>query len=232
MLRPILSNFVATDSDDVESEFFGTNLRRRLAHQCSVVCVKVAQEAVEIVQKFRKTDWATTGVLAAWWYNTFYVYSAATVLIAARLRSSVAAEVGHDSLMESWNAAMEVLQSYSVFSPSIPKLIVTLQMLSEELPTLYSFHRQQAHHESRPDTLGVNDHGAAAVNPGDLASFGGNIDEYGFSIPADSHYGAGMAGAEGDDMLMHLSNTAFDPNDFSWLNDMPYSWNWELSSRT
>jgi hypothetical protein len=41
---------------------------RRVALQCSVICVKVAQESIELIYTHVPSD-GTGGPLPAWWYN-------------------------------------------------------------------------------------------------------------------------------------------------------------------
>lgn len=41
---------------------------RRVALQCSIICVKVAQESIELIYTHVPPD-GTGGPLPAWWYN-------------------------------------------------------------------------------------------------------------------------------------------------------------------
>lgn len=187
-----------------------------------MVCVKIAQEAIDIVHSYRANDVATSTLLAAWWYNILFVYSAATVLIAARLRLSIISELGEDSILRSWNMAMQVLQGYSSFSDSIPRLIATLLVLSNQIPSRYSQHRQDidfASHQNGMD--GFKDQQAES---------GSSRKQYPSSSD-HTHHVHSMDNAEqenldlglfNEEVLVGFDDLLFDPNDLSWLNAVPF----------
>ena len=95
-LRPVLSSLIAYNGLSSDSSAnFGTNLSYRIAHQCAIVCIKIAQDAIDLVHQYKDTQWATTGFIAAWWYNVLFVYSAATVLVATLLLLGTGAPAAH-----------------------------------------------------------------------------------------------------------------------------------------
>lgn len=130
-LRPILCSLISHSGSTNSTD--STHLGPRIAHQCSLVCIKIAQESIDLVYTYRDSTWATTGVLAAWWYNVLFVYSAATVLQAARLRPALEAELARDDISESWNRAIALLEGYGDYSESIPMLVATLNVLVEQV---------------------------------------------------------------------------------------------------
>ncbi|KAF9894109.1 hypothetical protein FE257_009082 [Aspergillus nanangensis] len=105
-----------------------------MAHHGAMICIKVAQEAIDLAHNHRGSTWATTGLLSAWWYNILFVYSAATALLAARLHSSLLESgISWESISVSWDRAMDLLEGYKEYSESIPALISTLEMLFEQV---------------------------------------------------------------------------------------------------
>ncbi|PGH27883.1 hypothetical protein AJ80_00433 [Polytolypa hystricis UAMH7299] len=150
-LRPVLCSLIASNDDDAHP----THLVPRLARQCSIVCIKVAQETINLVYTYRDSIFATTGLLTAWWYNALFVYSAATVLLAAQLRPSLQSELSRTDILKSWSRALSILDGYKEYSESIPKLIATLHMLLEQIP-------EGSTHPKQHDTANNQD-----VDPGE-----------------------------------------------------------------
>ncbi|KAJ5552045.1 hypothetical protein N7461_006743 [Penicillium sp. DV-2018c] len=105
---------------------------RRIALQCSVICVKTAQETIELIHNNVPAD-GTGGPLPAWWYNILYVYTSATVLVAGRLCSEILAEVTENSIAQSWNCALEVLRKYQTYSTSARRCVAALEILYEQV---------------------------------------------------------------------------------------------------
>ncbi|CAI7625149.1 unnamed protein product [Penicillium bialowiezense] len=134
LFRPTLSKYctlrdnTATDSLISISDSFP----HRLALQCSVICVKAAQESIQLIYNNVPTD-GTGGPLPAWWYNVLYVYTSATVLIAGRLCSAILAEVTADSITQSWNQALEILRKYQSYSTSARRCVAALEILYEQV---------------------------------------------------------------------------------------------------
>ena len=139
LLRPVLSNFITSDFHDGERSVpLGSLLSYRISLQCAIVCVKVAQEAIDTIYRGKAANAGDVGHLSAWWFNVLFLYSSATVLIAARLSPSVRADVSEESILDSWRKAVEVLDEYGVFGSSIPHLTTTLRLLFDAVPQQYS----------------------------------------------------------------------------------------------
>ncbi|OOQ82807.1 putative C6 transcription factor [Penicillium brasilianum] len=105
---------------------------RRVALQCSIICVKVAQESIELIYTHVPPD-GTGGPLPAWWYNILYIYTAATVLIAGRLSPTILAEISEPSITRSWNCALEILRKYQSHSTSARRCVAALEILYEQV---------------------------------------------------------------------------------------------------
>lgn len=214
-LRPVLSSLIAFNGGSSDSSAnFGTNLSYRIAHQCAIVCIRVAQEAIDLVHQYKSTQWATTGFIAAWWYNVLFVYSAATVLVAARVHPLWQCEISEAAILQSWRRAIDILETYKDYSKSIPTLIVTLQMLFKQVPKSY-LSRDVVTRQNSPSQqihLGSDDHNESA---GDAQTHR-NCDTSGYHNTA-------IHDEEVDGIPSLISDIDFflDADDLSWLNSGP-----------
>jgi hypothetical protein len=195
-------------------------LYERIVFQCAIVCVKVAQEAIDTIHKRDTTGSSEVGSLSAWWYNVHYLYTSTTVLIAARLSPSILAEVSEQSVLDGFRKATEVLDRYAAFSTSIHRLITTLQILSDTLPWQYSRLRQ---HLRQID--------ANKSSPTDIRSDGNPILQYWCPVKPTNILSSRSRGLSRHD-TSESNNPAsteplrgfdniFDPDDFSWLTTFP-----------
>ncbi|KAL6366158.1 hypothetical protein LRP88_00255 [Fusarium phalaenopsidis] len=110
LLRPLLSRFCLTQSP-AENSLADDTLQIRVIQQGAMFCVATAQNIITTLLTHQTLD-STVGLLPAWWYRVYYVYSAATVLIAAKLRPDAfpAVEIGR-----SWGQAISVLKAHEKF---------------------------------------------------------------------------------------------------------------------
>lgn len=70
------------------------------------------------------------GLLPAWWYRLYYLFSASTVLIAAKLRPDIFTTGEVD---DSWDQAMQVFQALKNVSLSAQKCVAALHILSSKI---------------------------------------------------------------------------------------------------
>ena len=144
LLRPILSRFVTSpDTEPVDAAAVSGSLPHRIALQCSIVCVKTAQDAIEHIHSRLPADPSDIGALSPWWFNILFVYTAATVLVAARLRSAIASEITEVEIARSWQHAIEILSRYEAFGPSAQRVVATLQILYDKVPERYMQYKSQ-----------------------------------------------------------------------------------------
>ncbi|GAQ10251.1 hypothetical protein ALT_7572 [Aspergillus lentulus] len=134
LFRPILSKYCTARDITPQDPLTSVNdsFPQRVAQQCSIICVKVAQEVIELIHSNIPAD-GSAGPLPAWWYNILYVYTAATVLIAGRLRSAILEEVTEPAISRSWNCALEILRSYHSYSSSARRCVAALEILYEKV---------------------------------------------------------------------------------------------------
>ncbi|KAK5229845.1 hypothetical protein LTR96_003457 [Exophiala xenobiotica] len=219
-LRPVLSAFIAMDAYEREPHpSLQAVLSRRIIFQCSVVCVKVAQEAIEVVHKRLTEDAGAMGDLAAWWYNILFLYASATVLIAARLSPFILAELSEAAIFDSWRQAIEALDHYSVFGPPIQRLATTLRLLFDTVPRQFSRLRQQTgENGARTPRAGLVENMAPAMmhDERDSRVSGSRLPS---PPPLESNWPESLLFATDE---FFGSNTQFDLNDMSWLTTAPF----------
>ncbi|PYH76971.1 hypothetical protein BO82DRAFT_345884 [Aspergillus uvarum CBS 121591] len=131
LLRPILSKYcdLSNRSSLTSSE---DSLPQRFALQCSIICVRSAQDLIDMTYTNLTTD-NTIGLLPAWWYNILYVYTAGTVLIAGRLHQAILSEMTEEAVARTWQRVLEILSKYQSYSSSAQRCIVALELLYERV---------------------------------------------------------------------------------------------------
>ncbi|XWW94035.1 hypothetical protein V2A60_001977 [Cordyceps javanica] len=126
LLRPILSLVclpqAATESDT-------ERLANRLYKQCALECFATARATIRIFFDHQVSD-GTVGLLPAWWYRLYYLFSASTVLIAAKLRPDV---FPADDINQSWEQAIHVFETLQHVSESAQKCVTALRILSAKI---------------------------------------------------------------------------------------------------
>lgn len=75
LFRPTLSKYCAMRDDENSHSFIpiSDSFPHRVALQCSVICVRVAQESIQLIYDNVPAD-GTGGPLPAWWYNILCQY--------------------------------------------------------------------------------------------------------------------------------------------------------------
>ena len=219
-MRPVLSNFVTSEFHDGDRPVPLNNLlSQRIYLQCAIVCVKVALEAIDTIRKERGNSAGETDFCAAWWYNVLYLYTSATVLIAARLSPAILADVSEESVLDGWHKAMEILEGYSPTGPSIKRLTTTLRLLLEAVPQQYSRFKETSR-QIQGEVSSVPQSQIQATVPLPYWRPLDLVDS--FSTPQVDL----TRGLQDDhDALPNDSfpvfDTSFDPNDLSWLMTIP-----------
>ncbi|KAH8881452.1 hypothetical protein GQ53DRAFT_511331 [Thozetella sp. PMI_491] len=189
LLRPITSRFCldpGISAEDVRS----SDLRSRVVQQVASLCIDTAQSVISILSQFQAHD-GTVGLLPAWWYRIYYLYSAATILIVAQLRPDVFPAV---EVKRSWDQAISILKTHEKFGQSVRRCVAALNILSSKV-------LQQGTH-------GNGTRASSAVRTGPNDAF--------FEDPlqvASQQFGGFANFPELD-----LDGLSFDANDFSDLN--------------
>lgn len=234
-LRPILSTFVSLEwssptadvaDQDEDTSFFGNALIFRIGLQCSVICVQNAIEAIHVVHQHLNNA-------SEWWYNIMYLYTAATIIIAARLQPLILADVSEDAIDQAWREAVTTLKKYELYGKVVRRLLATIQLLAQQIPMSYmQYHKRQ---RDRPTATDVDTDGmrneihsnyvdssvipAAADNHELIAHE--SIPYSGINIPVDTAESSLQGERDLFNEFNNFTDFTFDPNDISWLIDIP-----------
>lgn len=206
LLRPLLTRFCLSQSTDIPDQYDG--LQTRIVEQSASLCVDTAKSLVAVLLEYQTED-GTVGLLPAWWYRVYYVYTAAAVLIAANLRPQI---FPASVLGTAWSQSMSVLKAHEKFGHSARRCVAALHMLSSKIlqdngigPATRALSR------AGTGGAGVGNEqvqpSAAAPEPNLLLQ---PVDEFPFAF-------------EDFDQLQ-LADFDLDTNNLSWLNDMHAAW--------
>ena len=143
LFRPILSRFCSHREDIDKSLDLENTVAGKMAFQLSVTCVKIALEAIEFFTSRMegKLQKELDDILPAWWYSIFYIYTAAAVIVAARLHESIAAEITEEATMHAWRGLMKALGHFQNFSKHAKRCLSALVVLDGQV--------QQQHQQQR-----------------------------------------------------------------------------------
>lgn len=208
LFRPTLSRVCAVRDNTTTHSLISIDdsFPHRVSLQCSIICVRVAQESIGLIYNNVPAD-GTGGPLPAWWYNilcSFFpcrtqlhianrvdTYTAATVLIAGHLCSAIIADISEASITHSWGCALEILRKYQGYSTSARRCVAALEILYGQVVS-----------EGRPAVDQFTNHAVAGNVQGALN---------------DMSFGEGMNAA----MMEGFEFPDFQ--DMSWLNSVPSS---------
>ncbi|KAH8814897.1 fungal-specific transcription factor domain protein [Xylogone sp. PMI_703] len=135
LFRPVLSRFCLPDITTSATNT-GTALDESLSQcvtlQCSILCLRSAHEIIHLIHSNLSTN-DLSGPLPAWWYCILYVYTAATVLLAARLHPIIQSEITDYTISNSWACAIEVLKSFERLGQSAQRCVAALEILAVKI---------------------------------------------------------------------------------------------------
>ncbi|CAG9961998.1 unnamed protein product [Clonostachys byssicola] len=192
LLRPILAEMYLEEASSSNLELpKEKTLRQPLMVECTVLCFQLANEMIDVLYSNFNHE-TVTGPVPAWWFGVLFIYTAATVLLAKRLRPfgkhNIPCRSGRQD--DAWDRAMQMLQAYSRVSQSAQRCIAALEILlakvrnaglnrssegttmERRLPLDEEVHRISVPDESAP--LGRVDDVDASV---DFGGFDFNIDD-------------------------------------------------------
>ncbi|KAM0280229.1 hypothetical protein ACHAQH_004187 [Verticillium albo-atrum] len=209
LLRPVLSRFCLAPPTPAITFGLSDSLQARVVEQGALFCVSTAQNIIAVLLEHQTSD-STIGLLPVWWYRVYYVYSAATVLIAAKLRPEIfpAAEIGR-----SWSQAMAVLKSHERFGQSARRCVAALHILSSKMLEVAPG-APNSGLASRRRSVGEGEDGVH------LAFDASNQPIPDIQQQLVDEFAPPLA----DLGELDLAEFDFDVNDLSWLNDMHATW--------
>ncbi|KAH8678470.1 fungal-specific transcription factor domain-containing protein [Xylariales sp. PMI_506] len=114
------------------------SLSQQLVTQCATICFGAAHELIDVIYSNFNFD-TVTGPVPAWWFAVLFIYTAATVLLAERLRpvgtGTKSTGEGNSAWSQeaSWNKAMKLLQAYCRVGDSAKRCIAALEILSAKI---------------------------------------------------------------------------------------------------
>ncbi|KAH8810824.1 fungal-specific transcription factor domain-containing protein [Xylogone sp. PMI_703] len=97
-------------------------------------CIRSALEMIDIIFENQNFDCAPiVEPLPAWWYEVFFIYTAATALIPARVYSYIRGDIPQKRLSEGWLRSLEVLRHLSQLSSSATRCLAALELINGEV---------------------------------------------------------------------------------------------------
>jgi len=96
-----------------------------------LTCVRTAQEILELIGSRLLTDDRGPRLVPQWWHTVTYVYTAATILIAAHIFPAVVEEITASSLAASIQQGFQILDHHSAQKESAQRCKMALAVLCE-----------------------------------------------------------------------------------------------------
>lgn len=223
-LRPVLSAYVAAETSNADiTSTFGGVLTQRIALQCAIVCISIAQETIDLAYTRRSGDPTAVGPIAAWWYNVLFVYTAATVLIAGKLCPSILTEITEQSISRSWHRAIEILEHYQSFGPVIKQLVAAQHVLFNTLPEHYSQTKGPRLPENSTNRPAFGETTVSAMASRQAEQIGSNsYSPMNSNTGTDSGKNSMPPVGFNNPTFEYDFDFVFDSNDLSWLNSIPF----------
>lgn len=114
----------------------------------SKLCVDTAMELISIINRYRSTN---ITLLPALSHNVFYIYSAASILLAAKLRPCLQDDLGKVKLESSWKMMIELLLSYKFQSKSAARCLKVLEMMNDKINLTRYKRSKQEYYQNHPE---------------------------------------------------------------------------------
>ncbi|KAH6867516.1 fungal-specific transcription factor domain-containing protein [Thelonectria olida] len=151
LLRPVLSRF-CSGHDHMQGSFH-ESLPWKIAPQLSAKCVQTALATIDFFDSSigDKAIEKSEDLLPAWWYSTFYIYSAATVLAAAQLHPTITAEVGAERIMDGCRAVMKLLMLFQRFGSHATRCATAISVLFDQVLVQQENSRKHRKQPQRPE---------------------------------------------------------------------------------
>lgn len=99
----------------------------------SILCVETAIELIDLISKYRH---AGLSYLPAVWYTVFYLYTAAAVLLAAKLQPNVGDHLDSKKFELTWKHGLELFASYQSQSDSAARCLKVLEKMDDKICTI------------------------------------------------------------------------------------------------
>ncbi|KAJ6437464.1 sulfite oxidase [Purpureocillium lavendulum] len=198
VLRPVLAEYYLKLFNLKKSRASNDDsLSHHLVIKSAELCFQAAHEMIDVL--YHRFDIITvTGPVPAWWFAVLFVYTAATVLLAERLRP-IDERAGVSCSWHggrSWDQAIELLKAYSRVGKSAERCVAALGILSSKIPSTARFSLVHGESGPRQDDTDICGVGGMATNA---------IASQECVVGSDVH-------------LFDLGTIDFDIDDMFWLN--------------
>lgn len=233
LFRPILARYCSAKTlHGVIATSVTDSLPNKIALQFSVACIRAALNTIGCFDQALsgKDIGHVDDLLPAWWYSIFYVYTAATVLVAARLSPSILAEVTELAVSEAWDKAIHILSRYQAYTNLARRCATALSLLSNQV--LQQEHRPQS--RSTPNASHLLPNSMTDPNVQSSQSLFRSTTVNQTPIHTDDWAPPGMefmtrsgsleSDLDVENLVRHMNTSGiqFDIfGDMSWLTDMP-----------
>lgn len=244
LFRPVLSRFCSRTGEDCGS--LDEAMPAKIALQCSIMCTRIALEVIDYfnsrIDASRQEE--LDDILPAWWYSILYVYTAGTVLVAARLHPLIVAEVTETAVAEGWLGVMKVMDRLQSFSKHAKRCSAALRVLYDQVPQQHQRLQRLQQGQNRIQTNVQNQcQQDVNVQQGDADSVDNGSSMHATKefepVLLDGNMRVEVLGGEGHanhttvdswNMSQDTSNMAFfdtsdlqlEAGDMSWLNSIPF----------
>ncbi|KAJ6058316.1 C6 transcription factor [Penicillium canescens] len=125
LFRPMLARCCLV----VEPDSLDGSLSDHIMQQCALSCVEAARNMISVLRQHQKHD-GSIGMLPAWWYRVFYIYTAATILAVSTLRPDI---FTHAETINSWEEALLLFQAHEHLSESVRVCLSALQIMFSKI---------------------------------------------------------------------------------------------------
>ncbi|KAL6788838.1 fungal-specific transcription factor domain-containing protein [Trichoderma sp. SZMC 28012] len=137
LFRPILALLLTSEAYGLDSANgeYETSLSRDMGIPCAQRCINSAIAMIDLVWAWRKENFPHFPVepLPAWWFQTFFLYTASIVLIPARRFKALQGTASSTSVNRCWHRALIMIEDLSQFCRSAKLCLTSLQLLNQEI---------------------------------------------------------------------------------------------------
>ena len=130
---------------------------------------------------------------------------------------AILADVTEGPILKGWSRALEILQEYSSFGPSVERLATTLRLMFEAVPQQYSRFKAGSR-KAQTDVLSMSHDQNQGITPLSYWRLMDPVDS--LSVSLHDIAKDNQEDALPDDWLTEFETT-FDPGDLSWLTTIP-----------
>lgn len=145
MLRPILSRFCS--QAEVTDVSLQDVMPSQLAFQFSVMCIKTALEVIDFLHTTIQitTEDGLEDIIPAWWYSILYTYTAASVIVVARVNAAIIDTVSETAILQACRNVIQVLKRFETYGEQAATYSTSVEVLFSQIrsPAQRSDHSRQ-----------------------------------------------------------------------------------------